>query len=223
MKAQKTIKTDEVTVVVDYRELKSQVCKELFELGIKLNPQPLEVADFQASERVGIERKTQEDFLQSIIDGRIFSQAIELSNSFSNPIIMLEGSEDIFSIRDIHENSIRGAISSILIDYKIPILRTYDEADTARYIAQIAKREQLELKREVQIRGDKRAFSLREWQEYIVASLPNVGLKLAQNLLRQLGSVQNVFTADEESLKKVEKIGEKKAKDIRKIVTEEYK
>lgn len=221
MTAQKTQPPD-VVVVVDYRELKSAVCKEIFERGIRLNPQNLKVADFQCSDRVGVERKTQEDFLQSLIDGRLFGQAKNMCENFANPVLIIEGSADIFTLRNLHENAIRGALSSLVIDYKMGVLQTKDEKDTAGYLIQIAKREQLELKREIQVRGDKKPFSTREWQEFIVASLPNVGLALAKNLLAQFGTVEKIFSASEEELKKAEKIGEKKAREIRRIVTEKY-
>ncbi len=223
MGAQKTVKPEgEVIVIVDHRELKSAVSKEIFEQGIKLSPQNLAVADFQCSDRVGVERKTQEDFLQSLMDGRLFEQAKNMVGSFERPLLIIEGSGDLFSLRNLHENAIRGALSSLVVDYKIGVLQTKDEKDTARYLIQIAKREQLDLKREIQIRGDKRPLSTKEWQEFIVASLPNVGLALAKKLLAHFGTVEKVFSAPEEGLKKVEKIGEKKAKEIRRVITERY-
>ena len=213
---------DSVKVIIDYRELKSQVSKELYELDVRLVPASLPAGDYIASERVGIERKSQEDFLQSVVNGRIFAQAKNLANSFERPIIVLEGREDIYSLRNLHENAIRGAMSSLIIDYEVPILRTEDCIDTARFIAGIARREQLDLGKEVQIRGDKRAFSPTEWQEFIVASLPGVGRILAKNLLRKFGSVEGVFGASEGELRQVRKIGKKKATKIVEIIKKRY-
>jgi len=221
MTAEKT-QAPEVVVVVDHRELKGAVSKEIFEQGIRLRSENLKVADFQCSDRVGVERKTQEDFLQSLMDGRLFEQAKNMCETFTHPMLIIEGSADLFVLRNLHENAIRGALSSLVIDYKMGVLQTKDEKDTAKYLIQIAKREQVDLKREIQIRGDKRPLSTKEWQEFIVASLPNVGLALAKNLLLQFGTVEAVFSAPEEELKKAEKIGEKKAREIRRIATEKY-
>ena len=45
---------------------------------------------------------------------------------------------------------------------------------------------------------------------------------LAKNLLKQLGSVERVITASEDDLKKIDKIGKKKAQDIRRVVSAPY-
>lgn len=222
MKAQKLLPTGEVIVLVDYRELRSTVARELYDMGIKLKPLNLPVADFQASDRVGIERKTIGDFLQSVIDGRLFEQARALTDTFEKPLLILEGEEDIFEARNIHENAILGAMGALTVDYRLPVLRTKDTKETAKYIGWFATREQLDFKREVQIRGDKRTMDVEAWQEYLVAGLPGVGSRLAKGLLKEFGCVEKVFCATETELKKVEKIGDKKAKEIRKVVSSPY-
>jgi len=59
-------------------------------------------------------------------------------------------------------------------------------------------------------------------QEYIVSALPGVGGGLAKPLLREFKTVKNIVNASEEELKKVNLIGEKKAKKIKEIVDKEY-
>jgi len=59
-------------------------------------------------------------------------------------------------------------------------------------------------------------------QEYIVSSLPGVGPTLSGPLLEKFGNVVGVMTAHEALLKEIDKIGEKKAGDIRKILDEKY-
>ena len=67
-----------------------------------------------------------------------------------------------------------------------------------------------------------RPMSLRERQEYIVSAFPGVGPTLAKPLLEMFGSVRNVVNACPDALKSVEKIGEKRAKEIQRVLTEEY-
>ena len=62
-----------------------------------------------------------------------------------------------------------------------------------------------------------------ELKEYIVESLPGIGRNLSKSLLEQFNSINKIFNADVEELKKVEKIGKKKAENIRKVIDEEYK
>lgn len=212
---------EEVVVFIDNRELKSKTAKFLFEMGLELKPMQLDVADFQVSERVGIERKEVNDFLSSIVDGRLFRQMMELNEHFERPVVILEG-EGLFELRDIHENSVRGALLSICVDHRIPILWAQSPLETAKFVAQMARREQIDYEKSVQIRGGKRPDTLKGRQEYVVAGLPNVGAKLAKGLLEEFGSVEKVFSASEADLKKVDKIGEKKARDIRRVLNSEW-
>ncbi len=66
-------------------------------------------------------------------------------------------------------------------------------------------------------------MSLKEWQEYIVASLPGIGATLAKPLLKKFKTVRKIFNAKHERLEKVDKIGPKKAEQIRRVLDEEYK
>lgn len=68
----------------------------------------------------------------------------------------------------------------------------------------------------------KKAAGLKEMQEYVVSSFPSVGLLLAKELLKQFGSVKGIVNADASDLKKVEKIGEKIAKNIRDVLDSKY-
>ncbi|MEK6976870.1 MAG: DEAD/DEAH box helicase [Candidatus Hydrothermarchaeota archaeon] len=210
----------ELSIIVDSRELSSSVARELLGHGVLSKPQRLEVGDYILSDRVGVERKTVEDFLQSVIDGRLMAQIKALKESFPRPILLLEG-EGLYSKRDIHPNAVRGALAAVAIDFGVPVLWTRDEKETAAILALIAKREAGE-GREPRVRGEKRAVSLEEVQEFIVAGLPNINVTLARRLLEEFGSPQGVFGAKEEELVKVKGIGEKTAAEIRRVLEGKY-
>ena len=55
------------------------------------------------------------------------------------PVIIIEGKEDIFLQRKIHPNVIHGMISTIIIDYKIPIVYTKNPTETAQLMSIISK------------------------------------------------------------------------------------
>ncbi|MEA3254774.1 MAG: helicase-related protein, partial [Candidatus Altiarchaeota archaeon] len=63
-----------IKIFVDVREKNSKVLKILCEKA-DIDMRQLDVGDFILSDRVCVERKTVEDFLSSIIDKRLFSQA----------------------------------------------------------------------------------------------------------------------------------------------------
>ncbi len=213
----------ELKIFADDREKGSGVIKELLDLGIKIDLQRLDVADYVLSPKVGIEYKKISDFVDSIIDGRLLEQIKVLKQNYERPLVIIEGDADMYSLRKIHPNAIRGMLATIAIDYGIPIIQTKNLKETAALLYIIAKREQDPDKKYFDPHSEKKPLTLKEQQEYIVSSLPNVGPVLAKDLLKYFGSVRNIMNASEERLTNVEKIGEKKAKAIRDVVDSEYK
>lgn len=209
-------------VVVDSREKSSNVVRELVNLGVEVSMKSLPVADYVVSERVGIELKTKADFVNSIIDKRLLTQVRELRNNFESPLLVIEGEEDIYSIRNVHPNAIRGMLSSIAIDYSVPIIYTVNSKDTAELIRTIARREQENKDRDFPLRLERKPLSVKDQQEFIVESLPGVGPSLAKSLLSEFGSVAKVFNAHTDDLQKVNSLGPKRASDIRQVVDEKY-
>ncbi|MEE1150912.1 MAG: helicase-related protein, partial [Methanobrevibacter sp.] len=203
-------------VYADSREGNSKVIRHLTEMEIDVKVRSMAVADYQVSDEVAIERKTAKDFVDSIVDKRLFKQAKELSEEFKHPIMILEG-DDLYA-GFIHPNAIRGTMASIAIDFGISILPTRNAQDTAAMIKRIAIREQTGEKTSINIRTDKKPVSLMEQQLFIVESLPNIGPVNAKNLLKHFGTVSKVFNASENELQEVEGIGKKTAKEIRKVM-----
>ncbi len=207
-------------VYADSREGNSKVIRHLTEMEIDVKVQSMAVGDYQVSDEVAIERKTAKDFVDSIIDKRLFKQARELSEEFKRPLMILEG-DDLYSGM-LNPNAIRGSLASIAIDFGISIIPTRNAQDTAAMIKRIAVREQNGERTPIQIRTDKKPVSLMEQQLFIVESLPNIGPVNAKNLLQHFGSVSNVLNASESELQQVEGIGKKTAENIRKVVDSKY-
>ena len=208
-------------IYADSREGNSRVLRELDKLEAVIEVKALPVADYQVSGEVGIERKTAKDFVGSIIDKRLYKQAKELVENFRKPVIILEG-DDLYSSL-LNPNAIRGALSSIAVDFGIPIIPTRSEEDTAAMILRIAIREQIQDKSPVQVRTEKKPLTLYEQQLYIVESLPNIGPVTAKKLLNEFGSVKNIINASQGELKSVEGIGDKIAKSIVDVVSSGFR
>ncbi|MAH33367.1 hypothetical protein CL615_03165 [archaeon] len=221
-KITKFVKEDKIKIFADFREKGSGVIKELIEQDVEIKLEALPNADYILSSRVGVEVKTTEDFVQSIIDGRLLQQIKNLRNNFEKPLLIIEGTEDIYSIRNVHANAIRGMLAAIAISYGIPLLYTKNFKDTALLLNVIAKREQDGTGKDFSLHPQKKAFSIKEQQEYIVSALPGVGMALARPLLKHFKSVKNVINAEQKELEKVEKIGKKKAERIKEILDREY-
>ena len=214
------IESTRPVVYADSREGNSKVIRHLSEMEIDVQIRSMSVGDYQVSDDVVIERKTSKDFVESIIDKRLFKQARELSEEFKRPLLILEG-DDIYNGM-IHPNAVRGTIAAIAIDFGISIIPTRNSQDTAAMIKRIAVREQNGEKVNIQIRTDKKPTSLWEQQLFIIESLPNIGPVNAKNLLKHFGSVEKVITASETELQEVDGIGKKTAKNIRKVIESKY-
>ncbi|MBU2561280.1 MAG: DEAD/DEAH box helicase [Nanoarchaeota archaeon] len=212
----------ELKVFADFREKASGVIKELIDMGISVNMQTLNVGDYLLSTRVGVEYKKVPDFVDSIIDGRLLDQIKSLKQNFERPMIIIEGQEDIYAMRKIAANAIRGMLATIMVSYGIPVIQTKTVKETASLMAVIAKREQDPDFREFNPHGSRKPMTTKELQEYIVSALPGIGPTLAKPLLERFGSVKNLVNASEEELKEIEKIGEKRAKEIQRLLTERY-
>lgn len=208
-------------VIADHREASSSVIRNMYRLDLDVEMQQLEVGDFILSERVGVERKTVSDFLQSLVDGRLLKQARNLAETFERPVLILEG-RGLYTERGIHPNAIRGALACVTVDYHIPIISTEDEEETAKLMYSIVAREQEEGKNEVPVRSERKALTLSELQRFVVEGLPGVSVILAKRLLGHFGSVEAVMKASEEDLKEVHGIGEEKARDIRRVLEAGY-
>ncbi|OUJ19009.1 ERCC4-like helicase MPH1 [Methanonatronarchaeum thermophilum] len=213
-----------VKIVVDHRERRCDVFSALVDSDVDVVVEALDVGDYVLSDRTCVERKSTVDFVSSMVDRNrgLFDQLSELRDNFECPVLVIEGLDDRAG-RDIHINSVRGAISSITIDYGIPIIRTKNGFETAEYIKLIAKREQDGSSRTPNPHSKKPTKSVGEIQRYVASSIPMVGPKTAEALLDRFGSVRGVFTADKEDLLDVEGVGEKTAERILKVITEEYK
>ena len=81
----------------------------------------LDIADYVLSENVGVERKTADDFLTSLMDGRLFDQMSRLKEAYTRPLLILEGDPNYLG--RVHENAIRGALSFIMLDMGIPVYK----------------------------------------------------------------------------------------------------
>jgi len=218
----KYIEDSQLKIIADAREKGSGIVKKLVDENINVNLKNIDVADYIISDRIGIERKTKEDFVNSIINKRLLHQIKDLKENFERPLIILEGSEDIFSIRNIHPNAIRGMLATIAISYGIPIISTNNNKETAELIRIIAQREQKAKGKEISIRVDRKPLTTKEQQEFIIESLPGVGPTLAKSLLTKFKTVKKIINAKDTKLQKIEQLGPKKAKEIKRILEENY-
>lgn len=212
-----------VEIIADHREKGSRTFEWLKTFDADIKEEQLDVADYIVSDKIGIERKTVDDFLTSFFNQRLFEQLEKLTSTFEKPLMIIEGDPVmLFESRKVHPNSIHGVLSNITLDYGVPIIWSHSPKVSASQIYWIGHREQIKKSDRVQSRVCKRNKTAKDHQEFLVSGLPNVNSKLSKRLLEDFGSVKRIFSAKEERLMKVSGIGKKKANEIWCILNEKY-
>ena len=214
-----------IEIVADQRELDATIARDLStRKNVDVRLETLAVGDYVLSDRAVAERKSTADFVDSLLnedDRSVFEQIGDAARHYARPIVILEG-DGLYEQRNVHPNAIRGALASLAIDFGASVLRTTDGDDTADLLEVIARREQETEDREVSVHGEKGAKTLTEQQEYVVASIAEIGPVTARTLLADFGSVEAVMTASEGDLTDVEGIGPVTAERITEVTRSAY-
>jgi len=104
-----------VLIFIDSRE--NSIIEYFKQYDCVIQKKMLLYGDFLVSDRVCIEKKTVNDFIQSITDKRLFQQLKLLKENFEKPILIIEGENSLYGT--LQPNIIRGALSSITVDLRI--------------------------------------------------------------------------------------------------------
>lgn len=206
-------------IFADTREI-ADLVEWIRQRGARVEVKQLDFGDFVLSDDIVIERKTLDDFVKSIYDGRLFRQLASMNEKYGKPILIVQG--DRKHLSGIGESAFYGALASVLSDFKVPIFFAANEREVSELVFHIARREQMEKKRENRVREGRKPASLAETQRYIVSGIPGISGVLADRLLNYTQSIQNLFTKEENELQKIDGIGGVMAKRIREVATAKY-
>ena len=215
------MKLNNLRIVIDDREKKSGIPDLLKAVGVNIEIKTLPIGDYIVAPETVVERKSIQDLMSSIFDGRLFDQCSRLKEHFQHPIILMEGNVD--EIDSITENPLifYGALSTIAIDFKIPIIPTSSASHTAKLLVSMCSRK--ESHKGPFLKKIRKSNDLQKQQLSTLCSLPGVGEKTAIRMLKKFGSPLQVFTAPYTELSKVEGLGESRAKKIKKMLESKNK
>jgi ERCC4-type nuclease len=179
--------------------------------GFEVTVRKLDICDYVVSDKVGVERKDASDFLGSMKDGRLFSQAHDMAEVYEKPILILEGQISRALKRSaMKPSSVYGALSSLALDYGLNIIPTESPDSTGLLLHRLAYREQAKEERTIQLRSINRSLPLHQQQIYLLSGIPQIGSTLAHDLLNHFQTPANVFTAFLESKVNASKSGKTK-------------
>src|SRR3989338_2007608 len=208
---------DKPLVIADYRERNSTLASEIVNLNIDVKFRELKVGDYIVNNIV-IERKTVADFISSMINKRIFNQLEELQQ-YEKKLLLIEGIEENELYNDnnpsVSANAIRGLLLSILLKFKIPILFSKNEEDSAKFFNILLKKRE----KEISLNAKKKSFNKKEQLQFILEGFPGIGPKTAKKLLKEFKTIKNIINSPDEELKKI--LG-KKSESIIKLRDEKY-
>lgn len=210
------MKLDKLRIVVDERERKSGIPDLLRIVGINIEMKTLPIGDYIVAPETVVERKSIKDLVSSVFDGRLFDQCNRLKEHFQFPIILMEGNVD--EIDEIIENPLifYGAVSSVALDFKIPVIATPSADHTAKLLVSMCSRK--DIPKGPFLKKIKKSNDIQMQQLAALSSLPGVGEKLAIRMLQKFGSPLKVFNASSNELAKVEGLGGARAKKIKKML-----
>ena len=172
------------------------------------------------SERLAIERRTGSSFLRGIMEKTLFTSAIYLREHFDLPILIVEG-EVNYEYSMFDPQAVRGALSSMTLQYGVNVLATPDIEETVNLIVMMARQEQIGIA-EISLIPKRKATDLADMQRRIIEMLPGCGMVMARDLLQYFGSVKRIMNATAEEFRGVRGIGEKKAAEIYQVLNAEY-
>ena len=206
----------QLRIVVDERERKSGIPDLLRSVGLNLEIKTLPVGDYIVGPETVIERKSIHDLMSSIFDGRLFDQCSRLKEHFDHPVILMEGNVD--EIENITENPLvfYGAVSTVALDFKIPIIPTPSASHTVKLLVSMCSKK--EHSKGPFLKKIKKSSDLQQQQLSLLTSLPGIGEKLAIRMLEKFTTPIEVLNSTSADLAKVEGLGSARAKKIKKML-----
>lgn len=202
---------NEVHIIADYRESQSGIPKMLEEYNAKIKMEKLYCGDYLINEQILVERKTAEDFIQSIILKRLFQQCVKMKNSLFRSIMIIEGNP-YKTNHDFCREAIHGALISISLSWQLPLVYSHSKKETVNLLLMAGK--QCYSFKMPNSRVGKKPKHVHRKQLYALQGFPDVGPGLANRLLQHFGSIKNITNSTEKQLRKVKGIGWTRARKI---------
>jgi len=192
-------------ILLDYRE---RAIKRYFPEAEIIT---LDIGDIVCGQ-VCIERKTKEDFIASVIDNRIFNQALNL-RQFEKPFIVVES--DLSKISQyvyyagikINMEQITGVVASIMARYGVPVIFTSTRTNFVKISRKLLEKGNDDKSLPPVIKPVKKQNANPKLQALL--AVPGIGEKKAQKILdyyKEFGNITIWDRPDGVSKKDIEKV-----------------
>ncbi|MBS7640748.1 MAG: ERCC4 domain-containing protein [Candidatus Bathyarchaeia archaeon] len=215
---------DQPIVIVDSREASAapKVVEGLKELGAMIRIEALDKGDYIISDKCAFERKTVQDFVNTLTRRDLFEQIFLLKEAYEKPFLLIEGYFPlIYKFSKISPSAVWGAIFT-LAKNGIGVINTINHRETAILLYTSAKQEQFEEKREPAVHPIKKLETVTDAQIFFLASLPNIGRERAINLLKVYKTPFNALANVERWPKDIYGLGPKTTEKVKEVLHTVY-
>jgi DNA excision repair protein ERCC-4 len=211
-----------IRIYADDREETSGIPDILRSLGVTVFLRQLSVGDYIIGDNIAVERKSVVDLVNSVFDKRFFDQIGRLTSSYDISFLLVEGNLNrIYKITD-NWKAINSALISVMTTQNLRVIYSIDKQESAEILKKLAEKFQLnDKKRSISLHDKPKFENMKEEQEYVIESFPQIGEILAKRLLEKFSTIKNICNANISDLEKA--IGSrKKAEEIYKIINTPY-
>jgi len=201
-------------IFVDSKE-PPRVFVALKKLGVDVECTSLEIGDI-CTEKCIVERKSFNDYVTSLVDGRLFDQLSRMFESDKPCFIVIH---DYYHFnRNVTPKQVFGSIAAAAVEYGVNILWVPKFSEAMYVVVKL-----LEKVEQGKFLRPKRYYKYKKetlpYKAKVLKRMFGLPDKVAVDLLRTYGSIEKICQLDEAHLMRVEGIGELRAKRIRWIVT----
>lgn len=219
----RVIRRHTMHIIIDTRENTEKIIEILgCNKQVDFEVNQLKHGDFILNNSIIFERKTLQDFVLSIKDGRLFRQAYKTINKNQAYILILEGTKKDVEHVKMSREAIQGALVHLSVFLGIPILRSKNMEETLELIIKAGKQAEkcdvISYRRAYINHQKARKNNINKLQVQVLQNLSGIGKQRAIELLKSFGSLKKVFNATETELLDVPGIGSKTAKAIHYLV-----
>lgn len=201
-----------IKITVDDRERNDHLLATLQQAATEISIKRLPVGDYLLDKLI-VERKSLADFSASITDGRLFRQASSLTRVSEQPLVIVEGTDEDWGKSGISREALNGALISLVLIFKIPVLFSSCPEETAKMILFAARQwNRFSYLNELYPRpnnGRKKSTKKQKIQSHVLQGIPGIGPARAKELINKFGTLAAIFNASDKQLETISGMGKK--------------
>ena len=201
-----------IKITCDFREKPSGIPKLLADNKVNVSFSSLTSGDYIINDQIIVERKTAEDFIQSIMDNRLFEQCSKLKKESRRVLILIEGNP-YKTEHKINAHAVKGAILSILTAWQIPVIYSQSVETSIELLLMLGTQS---LKENVYLKTYKgyKPKKIKSQRLRFLQGIPSTGPSIAGRLIENFGNIKSIVNASIDELRMIKGIGKNKAKNI---------